>query len=275
MSTGTRAAASSISRKVKQRLVNILFRETYSKQGREAHRNLDFAAYSYTDLRKAYFERIQLLHPDKKSQIQSRGDDTKSKVSTDNHWRNVEESIKQRPRTVTDASTRSLLKHKNSNEEFIALKDAWEDYYALAKSMHKNKNKDSARRVDSDFTMFGVGCSFSDSPAERKLRSDIMDQACRGWLSAGQLQAGADSASASTRVDKSNDDRQQTMTEHVVSEHDVKRPIWSTDHNSDHKMGALEGDQTYTYDKSTMRQKSLVDKLVARQRLIRSRTVRS
>jgi len=35
--------------------------------------------------------------------------------------------------------------------------------------------------------MFGVGCSFDDSPTERDLRNDIMDQACRGWFSSGSI----------------------------------------------------------------------------------------
>ena len=38
--------------------------------------------------------------------------------------------------------------------------------------------------------MFGVGCSFDDSPEERDLRNDIMDQACRGWFSSGAIEEG-------------------------------------------------------------------------------------
>ena len=55
---------------------------------------------------------------------------------------------------------------------------------------HTNKQKsddDDDDEYDNDFTLFGVGCSFSDSPQERKLRDEIMDQACRGWFPSGTL----------------------------------------------------------------------------------------
>ena len=42
--------------------------------------------------------------------------------------------------------------------------------------------------------MFGVGCSFADSPEERAMRDAITDQACRGWFSAGSLEDGSSAA---------------------------------------------------------------------------------
>ena len=53
----------------------------------------------------------------------------------------------------------------------------------MAKAMTKTQS------TQSDFTKFGVGCSFSDSEEERALRSEITDQACRGWFSSGLLSA--------------------------------------------------------------------------------------
>ena len=50
-----------------------------------------------------------------------------------------------------------------------------------------NSKRHDDEKDTNDFTLFGVGCSFSDSPEERKLRDEIMDQACRGWLPSGAL----------------------------------------------------------------------------------------
>ena len=61
------------------------------------------------------------------------------------------------------------------------LQDAWMDYETLAKVMKKVDNKGA----DASFTLFGVGCSFSDNDQERERRNEIMDQAGRGWFSAG------------------------------------------------------------------------------------------
>ena len=206
MSSGSRAAAAANSRRVKQRLVKILFGETHTKQGREAHRNLDFAAYTYDDLRKSYFEQVQLLHPDK-SINQNRSETIISldkhqsedllpmEPPTEGNWRDVGDSIQRH-------------KHKSNHAEFIDLKEAWEDYHRMSKALKKGNN---ARSVEGDFTMFGVGCSFSDSPAEQRRRSDIMDQACRGWISDGKIGEGCD-------------DRNK-----IVQSDPEQFPTWSTD----------------------------------------------
>lgn len=70
---------------------------------------------------------------------------------------------------------------ENSKKLFHELNEIWNKYEALKKF---NKGNEEA-----NFTMFGVGCSFSDNEKERLLRNQIMDQACRGWFSSGSLAA--------------------------------------------------------------------------------------
>ena len=71
-------------------------------------------------------------------------------------------------------------------EEFQKLQGAWDRYEEMAKAMNQVQQKEE----DSpNFTMFGVGCSFSDNDEERELRTKITDQACRGWFSSGELEA--------------------------------------------------------------------------------------
>jgi hypothetical protein len=69
------------------------------------------------------------------------------------------------------------------HERFVDLKEAWDDYEKVGK-LTKNR---SDRDIQNNFTMFGVGCSFSDNPDEQRRRAEIMDQASRGWFSAGQI----------------------------------------------------------------------------------------
>ena len=103
--------------------------------------------YSYQELRTAYLKRIQKLHPDKQQQ-------------------------KQRPRNI------------RTKEQFVILQQAWQKYEKLAKqtNLHNNNNSNNG-----NFTLFGVGCSFSDSDIEREKRTKIMDQAGKGWFPAGEL----------------------------------------------------------------------------------------
>lgn len=62
---------------------------------------------------------------------------------------------------------------------FVELQRAWECYNA---GVHLDSN--TPRH---GFTEWGVGCSFSDSTAEREARMAVMDQASRGFMSAGVL----------------------------------------------------------------------------------------
>jgi DnaJ-class molecular chaperone len=66
---------------------------------------------------------------------------------------------------------------------FQELQDAWKKYEELAKLMTAPGNGDA----EANFTMFGVGCSFSDTEEERILRDEFTEQACRGWLSSALL----------------------------------------------------------------------------------------
>ena len=67
----TRAASVATSQTAKRTLVNLLFQSKYTRKGPDAHRKLDVASYSYVELRDAYLKRIQLIHPDKATSLQS------------------------------------------------------------------------------------------------------------------------------------------------------------------------------------------------------------
>ncbi|GFH52875.1 hypothetical protein CTEN210_09351 [Chaetoceros tenuissimus] len=168
MSGNSRAGALASSQLVKKRLVKILFHKDNSRKGREAHKKLDYASYSYDDLRKAYIQKVQLLHPDTAKQTISSA--TEQKAYDNLNWRDVQDTIDQ-------------SKTSNDHDDFIELQEAWNAYEKNAKSMKKGMRD----KAPSNFTMFGVGCSFSDSAEEQKLRADIMDQACRGWFTSGQI----------------------------------------------------------------------------------------
>ena len=84
------------------------------------------------------------------------------------------------------------------HSEFVQLQSAWTEYEKLAKMMTKVGSGSS----DADFTLFGVGCSFSDSPEEQRKRSEIMDEAGRGWFTAGVISE--TSASSANANDSSN-----------------------------------------------------------------------
>jgi DnaJ-class molecular chaperone len=148
----TRIAGSS-SHRAKQQVVKLLFGAKYSGQGANAHRMLDHSIYSYTELKTAYLERVHKLHPDKNNHIH-------------NHKKKESAKIK-----------------------FVELKEAWQRYEELAKTMRRVEKGDNEA---SSFTMFGVGCSFSDNDEERAQREEIMDQASRGWFSSGALGNGGD-----------------------------------------------------------------------------------
>ena len=123
--------------------------------------------HSYSQLRSAYIQKVHEMHPDKKMASQ-----TKKNASED---------------------------YKNAHLQFIDLKHAWEEYHSSVRIIQRKKNDDLSSNnnmestddefweVDDDFTMFGVGCSFADSPEERDLRNKIMDQACQGWFSSGSI----------------------------------------------------------------------------------------
>lgn len=179
----TRAASVAISQRAKQHLVNLLFKSDYARKGPEAHRKLDAAFYSYMDLRDAYLKRIQLIHPDK------------SKTTSNNDY-DFEKMIDSEAESISNTSWNDDYSWKDvisknekysTHDAFIELQEAWKKYHEIAKSMHKGKGESEIRGVQEDFTLFGVGCSFSDSLEETHMRSKIMDQAGKGWCAAGEL----------------------------------------------------------------------------------------
>jgi hypothetical protein len=155
----TRAGSAAKSLLAKQTLIKVLFSSRHSGSGLQQHNNnnhrlLDHSAYSYDDLRVAYLKRVQQLHPDKCRTTTNPGNDIGGGV----------------------------VNSEDAKHQFVELKDAWNRYEHQAKAL-----KRVAGGGETNFTMFGVGCSFCDNDDEKTLRNEIMDQACRGWFSAGAL----------------------------------------------------------------------------------------
>mmetsp|Transcript_54500 Transcript_54500/g.157600 ORF Transcript_54500/g.157600 Transcript_54500/m.157600 type:complete len:207 (-) Transcript_54500:36-656(-) len=82
-----------------------------------------------------------------------------------------------------DKIKKGSLEAESMTRSFQELQEAWSKYEELAKLMKSPGNGNE----EANFTMFGVGCSFSDSEEERALREEFTEQACRGWLSSGML----------------------------------------------------------------------------------------
>jgi len=167
MSSGaTRAAAAATSRDVKKKLMKLLFQENYSAIGSKGHDR-----YSYEDLRREYLKRLQVIHPDK----------INANSTMDANRRQFENQ--QQP--LKDAN--AFLSKEELKKEFQELQSTWDRYEELSKSMMKVIHGDGAT---ANFTKFGVGCSFSDNEEERALRTEITDQACRGWFASGLVSSG-------------------------------------------------------------------------------------
>lgn len=188
----SRAASAASSRRARQELVRLLFgKELSSASSKEVcrSRKLDHSRYTYTELRRAYLEKLQQLHPDKKYSEKYSG----------------------------------CITYSTRHSEFVELQEAWGSYDKMAKIA---KTVDS-EGVDKDrsFTLFGVGCSFSDTDAERNLRAEITDQACRGWLSAGSIAATSkeesqEISSAATQTPLLDEDDDMFVTVDVAAEKD-------------------------------------------------------
>ena len=161
---------------MKQKLVNLLFRENYSRTGPEGHKRLDFSIYSYEDLRKAYLKRLQVIHPDKIHNKVVYGNDDNSDHGRRSHCEN----------DVVFEKKENVHSKEDLKKEFQELQSTWDRYDELSKSMMKARGDG----VAANFTQFGVGCSFSDTEEERILRQEITDQACRGWFSSGLVSSG-------------------------------------------------------------------------------------
>ena len=210
----TRAASVANSRRAKQQLVNLLFKADLGGQGRDAHRKLDFASYTYNDLRNAYLTKIKNIHPDKvmhqRRDLPISHNDNKDSIlsdpatfttRTDDQWN---ESTVEMNSDWDDIINTSTPK-KKSHEEFVELQAAWDAYEKIAKALQRGQSDSDIRGVQENFTRFGVGCSFSDNIEESHRRAEIMDQACQGWCSAGQLSESSSSEIEQNREALSND----------------------------------------------------------------------
>jgi hypothetical protein len=187
--TQTRAASALLNLRSKQELVRLLFGHGH-RTGPDNHRKLvDHSSYSYNDLRKAYLLQIQILHPDK------RRNNPSLKLDDDNT-----ELVSNPPKSL-QTEEKAFAGAVNLAEEFVQLQNAWENYDNAFKFI-KQTNGTTTDVCESNFTMFGVGCSFSDTEAERQLRNEIMDQASRGWFTAGDLVSGCDDNNNSIHEDQ-------------------------------------------------------------------------
>jgi hypothetical protein len=160
------------SRRAKEQLVELLYRH-YRKKGPEAHRKLDSTHYKYQDLRIAYLKRLQEIHPDKNHRHQSSSTNSPGTVDL---LRN------------SYSSTTAKTKRQQEHDEFVRLQHAWQEYDKMAKTVLKaQKDSSGGLEAEANFTKFGVGCSFSDSPEEQKERDKIMEQASRGFFYSGLI----------------------------------------------------------------------------------------
>jgi len=145
-----------ISKRTKQRLVEVLFGSTLRKKAPNAHRMLDSTYYSHKELKAAYLKRLQEIHPDK-----------------------------QHPH---NSSSKSSILVQDQRKAFVQLQEAWNDYDKFTKIvLRAQADSSGGKETISNFTKFGVGCSFSDSPEEREERDKIMNQASRGFFISGVL----------------------------------------------------------------------------------------
>lgn len=165
----TRAASAAFSLRAKQDLVRILFgpKNSNRNNGPELHRLMDHSIYTYNDLKREYLKRIQTLHPDKRRS--ERNDDNNEKQQLH--------------------GCSEIQSNESNSSDFVELQDAWKKYEGIAK-LTKRTNRGLDDNVEGSFTMFGVGCSFSDNDTEREIRNEIMDQASKGWFPSGEIGCG-------------------------------------------------------------------------------------
>ena len=164
---------------------------------------LDPSHYTHSDLKHAYLQKLKELHPDlnpsstTKSSHATTADDPVTRTAAFTSKSSHEDGPQ-------DKDTFLEQQEQTQRHHWNALQDAWMDYEALAKQWHRTSSSSSTE--EANFTLFGVGCSFSDNEHERDLRTEIMDQAGRGWFSAGQLPSSS-SASTVTTTTTTNSNR--------------------------------------------------------------------
>ena len=164
------------SRRARENLVRLLFQKSKKDQidahaGAIDHRR----RHSYSQLRAAYIELVHTIHPDKfafYNDDEGKEECQRKFVELQSAWEEYHASVREvrrdRPRNI---DRRSRMSGDNNDEKND---DAFDD--------------DSLNNVeDENFTMFGVGCSFADTPDERDRRDKIMEQASRGWFPSASL----------------------------------------------------------------------------------------
>lgn len=113
----------------------------------------------------------------------------------------------------------------DNQQQFVQLQEAWNRFEEVAKVM---RTASTGENRSSNFTLFGVGCSFADSEQERNLRNEFTDQACRGWLSAGLLVEKTQILSSSSSYDPlfspEEDDFMEKDKEETKNLEDAKQP---------------------------------------------------
>lgn len=197
----TRAGAATASLRAKQNLVRLLFQNTNTASVTSHSRGGHFtspssssssidataASYSYCDLRTAYLQKVQELHPDK-------------------HYCTHRAPPPPPSSCRGTSSSQSETQHSSlQKSQFQQVQEAWKLYESFAKnsnqclaSLAKNKAQSGNAmatstehqhqpKFDANFTMFGVGCSFADNEQERQYRNYIMDQAARGYFTTGEI----------------------------------------------------------------------------------------
>ena len=179
--------------------------DRHSHKNRRRRRNDDTSTnstgtnvkrHTYSQLRSAYLDKVHSMHPDKlqHNQIQNKEDVHIQFIELKNAWEEYHASVRIVQRKSNDKSIQSL---NNDNDD----DDYWEE-------------------EGDDFTLFGVGCSFADSQAERDLRNKIMDQASRGWFSSGSISVANRDRDGDSK-DESYDTKQHATTLSQLSDYDM------------------------------------------------------
>lgn len=163
--SSTRAGSAAYSKRIADNLMKLLFRGEGHKLQSELSNQ-----HSYDALRKAYIARVQQIHPDKHYSDKSALGQGKFKIDEEVHKKTFDQNSK-----------------KTKQQEFVELQHAWDAYEQISKTMKDYSFNN--RKVQDNFTLFGVGCSFSDNPEESLKRAEIMDQACNGFFSDGLLES--------------------------------------------------------------------------------------
>ena len=151
------------SRRARENLVRILFQHLKKDQFDD---RLQRRRHSYSQLRAAYIDLVHTIHPDKLAAFHDDEERTR---------------------------------RQECQQKFVELQTAWEQYHASVREVLREDDDDrkfdddsSCAIEDANFTMFGVGCSFADTPDERDRRDKIMEQASRGWFPSASLSFSAE-----------------------------------------------------------------------------------